>query len=1272
MVTKVTEWQNVSKASTGLRTIAARLRNTTTDLEELGEEMTEAKYEEVVSALTNAGVSLRDMNGEYRSTYDIMSDIAAKWNDLTSMQKAALATNIAGTRQQNVFFSIIEQFNEASNAMDAMTKSEGALAEANESYMDSIPGKLAKLQAAFQEFSQSIIQSKFFKTVIDWLTKLLGILQAIATFGNGFLPKLAATLLSSHLILAVITRIITKVTALYTALKSAGSMTEILKKGLTSLSNHLVVAAISAVVITIKEMADASKRAAEYLGNVKKETEDVEKTLDELASVYKTTKSDIETLNTRLQETNSDIARLLSKGKLTIIEQAELTRLQTTNDELERQLVLKKKLLSQQQLEAADKFVSEMETYGDPPAAEQVSAWENFWDKIYAGWYNSTRPQDRQGAQELINRAWSADTPFNNWWQNLWGKNVGNGAIEVGELSDQLFFALRRMENAREGGYSIADRDMDIAVKELATLQSKKEALSDIDYDLLPKDAQEALTEIEKYESWFTSLAGTAEETESVLLGSKHLGAANEMLRDAAQTEELTAEAVKNLANAHPEIQQLIDEYRERFNLESEDDAIQGVIEHYNALIQGSTEGVDVAAVKFEELKSSLDSMRSAFSTVSSAIKEFNENGYMSSDTLSKLLELEPEYLNLLVDENGQLNLNSESYEQLIKAKLQNMLLNQMDSTIESIMKMGVEEAAAYAAAEAYDAETDSIYELIAAKMRLALSDAKDKDAANGTDVYTKAIMRMGRTFEPMAVMIDNYSLASENAASSTNKSTSATKANTEALEAQKSALEAQKKSLEDSKKALEDYKNELSDAQSDIRELTDLVQEYIKAQKDEEKKSLQERKENFDDLIAKEKEELQVKKEAAEFEKTLREKQNTVAKDALAASIASLDNSSAGRKSQKETADALINSRGDLQETLADHEYDIRVKALDELQKKNDEYYDKQIEKIDEYLSNTRQIYEDACRMIENDTGDLYGKLWEYTYQHTTQTKAEFDNMWSSAQEALQRYGADQYGVIGVMEFLQGEIYNTERDIDSLSDEIDNLAVDINDVSGAISALNSEVKNAANDGISNLATQIGNVRDEYEKMMQALQQEANKKWHFSYDGIDYWSTATDFDTAASQIWKEVYKRTKLDINRGYIMGGMHYYANGTNSAPGGLAVVGERGAELEVMNRGNGVLTNKITRGLAALGSNPAQFIADASAKLLNSMRQTNRALVPAVAGVNGNQSVPINFSYVINGDVNPQTLRELKKYHQQTVKEAVNTMMSKTLGWRNSSRVR
>lgn len=88
--------QNISKASTGLRTIAARLRNTTTDLEELGEDMTDAKYDELVKKLTDLKVSLVDVNGEYRSTYDIMADIAKQWENMSSMEQAALATAIAG------------------------------------------------------------------------------------------------------------------------------------------------------------------------------------------------------------------------------------------------------------------------------------------------------------------------------------------------------------------------------------------------------------------------------------------------------------------------------------------------------------------------------------------------------------------------------------------------------------------------------------------------------------------------------------------------------------------------------------------------------------------------------------------------------------------------------------------------------------------------------------------------------------------------------------------------------------------------------------------------------------------------------------------------------------------------------------------------------------------------------------------------------------------------------------------------------------------------
>ena len=51
-------------------------------------------------------------------------------------------------------------------------------------------------------------------------------------------------------------------------------------------------------------------------------------------------------------------------------------------------------------------------------------------------------------------------------------------------------------------------------------------------------------------------------------------------------------------------------------------------------------------------------------------------------------------------------------------------------------------------------------------------------------------------------------------------------------------------------------------------------------------------------------------------------------------------------------------------------------------------------------------------------------------------------------------------------------------------------------------------------------------------------------------------------------------------------------YAKGTTRATGGLSVVGEQGPELRVLNQGDGILPNQITKNLMAIGSNPQLFM--------------------------------------------------------------------------------
>ena len=171
--------QNAAKASTGLRTIAARIRKTKTELDDLGEVMTEADYNKLVQQLTDFNVSLTDINGEYRSTYDIMQDIAAKWSDMSSMEQAALAEALSGNRQQQIFYSIITNFQEASGAMDAMASSSGTLREAYGTFMNSTTAHINQFKASFQEFSANLFNSNLLKFFIDIGTAIVNLMNSL-------------------------------------------------------------------------------------------------------------------------------------------------------------------------------------------------------------------------------------------------------------------------------------------------------------------------------------------------------------------------------------------------------------------------------------------------------------------------------------------------------------------------------------------------------------------------------------------------------------------------------------------------------------------------------------------------------------------------------------------------------------------------------------------------------------------------------------------------------------------------------------------------------------------------------------------------------------------------------------------------------------------------------------------------------------------------------------------------------------------------------------
>ena len=102
------------------------------------------------------------------------------------------------------------------------------------------------------------------------------------------------------------------------------------------------------------------------------------------------------------------------------------------------------------------------------------------------------------------------------------------------------------------------------------------------------------------------------------------------------------------------------------------DKAIQKWNEHKKAS-EDSFEIPDADTLKqqISDLNSAIDSIQSAYDTLTSACEEYNSNGgQLSIDTIQSLLSLSDEYLACLQVENGQLSLNADAMAQLAQAKL--------------------------------------------------------------------------------------------------------------------------------------------------------------------------------------------------------------------------------------------------------------------------------------------------------------------------------------------------------------------------------------------------------------------------------------------------------------------------------------------------------------------------------------------------------------------------------------------------------------------------
>ena len=182
-----------------LKTIFTRMSDIKANkLELVDEDGTSELLSDVELTLSKVGIDLRKTVTEYNSYSDVLDNLASKWDTLNQTQQNALSKAFAGTRQQNRFRVLMENYDRVLKYTDVATNSAGTAEEKfQEAYLNSLEAKTNSLKASLENLATSTISDKLYAGVLDTakamvdLTEQTGILKG-ALVGLGSAGSLFA------------------------------------------------------------------------------------------------------------------------------------------------------------------------------------------------------------------------------------------------------------------------------------------------------------------------------------------------------------------------------------------------------------------------------------------------------------------------------------------------------------------------------------------------------------------------------------------------------------------------------------------------------------------------------------------------------------------------------------------------------------------------------------------------------------------------------------------------------------------------------------------------------------------------------------------------------------------------------------------------------------------------------------------------------------------------------------------------------------------------
>lgn len=613
----------------------------------------------------NLGLTLYDAEGNLKSTYDILQDLSEIYPNLTTQQKAYYTELIAGKNRAQVAAAILNNFATAIDATETAFNSAGSAEEENAKQLDSIQGKLQAVRAEFERLASAgglndIIKGFLsltantlklinaiggLKTVMPTLITFFAIINANNIKNAGLaLGSLIKSFLSLKTTLAGVSAgtqsFTTAILGSKTALVAFGGVVSlavgVLSALITAISNHIKKQKEQRKEILLN--ADANNKTLKILAQNSEEynklSKQVNKTTEENEKLNTIEETLVSTLGSKAEVLNG-----LTKGTKEYKDAVE----KLTKAEIDRLTV---------------EAVKEKEASSKEMRSEVTPVW--------GSGYLGGKVRDRKnsatfnilGASGLLGA-----NPTNQL--NVLAKVAKAGyAFRKGETTEEAYGV------AEYKAYEEALAKVNEKIREF-TINGQEEIAQQIIKEKEYKRIEDRVSELkEAYENFrkthLNELEIRASEGDMIIDTQREYDSLIKKIQETNEYTDLVKEDLIELAKErYPQFSGAVKEASK--DLSNLDNQLEYTYEGYVKLASTTQE---------------------AWLDLKKASEEYSTQGYISAKTLAELNENYPKYLDLLLENKGnltavttELKKNTDEYYKNAKAQLDNQYISQMAST---------------------------------------------------------------------------------------------------------------------------------------------------------------------------------------------------------------------------------------------------------------------------------------------------------------------------------------------------------------------------------------------------------------------------------------------------------------------------------------------------------------------------------------------------------------------------------------------------------------